>query len=56
MIELTTAAIDSARALAAVASPKCGAIVLFLGTTRQWTGGKETTELAYECYEEMAKR
>lgn len=55
MIELTTTAIDTAKALAAVTSPNCGAVVLFLGTTRRWTEGKETTELAYECYEEMAR-
>jgi molybdopterin synthase catalytic subunit len=55
MIELTTREIDSAKAIAAITSPNCGAVVLFLGTTRQWTGGKETTKLAYECYEEMAK-
>lgn len=55
MIELTKTAIDATKALAAVASPHCGAIVLFLGTTRQWTAEKETTELAYECYEEMAR-
>lgn len=55
MIELTTAVIDSAKAIASVTSPNCGAVVLFLGTTRQWADGKETTELAYECYEEMAR-
>jgi molybdopterin synthase catalytic subunit len=56
MIELTTTPLDSAKALAAVTSSNCGAVVLFLGTTRKWTEGKETTELAYECYEEMATK
>lgn len=56
MIELTTQPIDSAKAIATVTSPNCGAIVLFLGTTRKWTGGKETTQLAYECYDEMANK
>lgn len=56
MIELTNDPIDAAKALAAVTSPNCGAVVLFLGTTRKWTQGKETTELAYECYEEMATK
>ena len=60
MIELTTTPIDSNKALAAVTSPNCGAVVLFLGTTRKWTAeneaNKETIELAYECYEEMAMK
>lgn len=55
MIELTHLPIDSAKAMAGVISPNSGAVVLFLGTTRQWTGDKETTELAYEAYEEMAQ-
>jgi molybdopterin synthase catalytic subunit len=54
MIELTTDPIDAAKAIEDVTSPNCGAVVLFLGTTRQWTKDNETTRLAYECYEEMA--
>lgn len=34
--------------------PKAGGVDIFAGTTRQWTEEKETTELAYECYESMA--
>jgi molybdopterin synthase catalytic subunit len=56
MIALTNHPIDTTQALAEVTSPNCGAIVLFLGTTRQWTAGRETTQLSYECYEEMAKK
>lgn len=56
MIELTHEPIDAAKALAAVQSPRCGAVVLFLGTTRQWTDDKETAQLSYECYEEMARQ
>jgi molybdopterin synthase catalytic subunit len=37
MIELTTEPIDVAKVLAEVTHPECGAEVLFLGTTRQWT-------------------
>lgn len=55
MIQLTTQTIDPAEALQSATSPNCGAVVLFLGTTRQWTKGRETTQLAYECYEEMAR-
>jgi molybdopterin synthase catalytic subunit len=31
-------------------------VVLFLGTTRELTGGRQTVTLDYECYEEMAQR
>ena len=34
--------------------PKAGGVDIFIGTTRQWTDGKETGELSYECYEGMA--
>lgn len=37
MIELTEAPIDASAVLAQVADPECGAEVLFVGTTRQWT-------------------
>ena len=33
-----------------------GAVVLFLGTTRQFTAGRETASLDYECYADMARR
>ncbi len=56
MIELTKNAIDHASVLQRVVSPQAGAVVLFLGTTRQFTGPRETTSLDYDCYEEMAYR
>lgn len=34
--------------------PEAGAINIFVGTTRQWTEGRETVELEYHCYESMA--
>lgn len=37
MVELTDAPIDANAVLAQVADPTCGAEVLFVGTTRQWT-------------------
>lgn len=37
MIELTETPLDASAVLALVADPECGAEVLFLGTTRQWT-------------------
>jgi molybdopterin synthase catalytic subunit len=54
MIQLTHHPIDPALALAEVAHPDAGSNLLFLGTTRRWTGNVETTELHYECYEAMA--
>jgi molybdopterin synthase catalytic subunit len=38
-----------------VQSPAAGAVLLFLGCTRQHTSGRETTELAYDAYAEMAE-
>jgi molybdopterin synthase catalytic subunit len=54
MIELVEEPIDPARLLAHVSSHQAGAVVLFLGTTRQFTGQQETLSLDYECYPEMA--
>jgi len=54
MIQLTRAPIETAPLLAAAQSPQAGAVVLFLGVTRQHTAGRETTELRYDAYREMA--
>ena len=62
MIELTDKPIDVSRVLAAVTDPCCGAEVLFVGTTRQWTKSPaeqplaaiETSHLIYECHAELA--
>ena len=54
MVELTRQSIDTNRLLAYVTHPECGAEVLFVGTTRQWTGEVETQYLEYDGYEEMA--
>ncbi|RCS54513.1 molybdenum cofactor biosynthesis protein MoaE [Bremerella cremea] len=55
MIELTEAPIDAEQIRLAVSSPQCGAIVLFLGTTRQFTDAKETLTLTYTAYAPMAQ-
>jgi molybdopterin synthase catalytic subunit len=55
MICLTHDPIDSALVLAAVQSPDAGAVVLFLGTTREFTNGRQTVALHYEGYAEMAE-
>ncbi len=56
MIELTTDPVDVMRALELVQKPAAGAVVLFLGITREFTQGRQTVELAYEAYREMAER
>lgn len=56
MVELTNKPIDCQAVLDSVASPLAGAVVLFLGTTRELTGGRRTESLDYECYAEMARR
>lgn len=56
MPSLTHAPIDTAALLAQVASPRAGAVVLFLGVTREFTGDRQTAALNYECYPEMAER
>ncbi len=56
MIELTRQPIDTAPLLARAQSPQAGAVVLFLGVTRQHTDGRETTTLHYDAYEAMAAK
>ena len=56
MIALTHEPIDTAAILAQVASHDAGAVVLFLGTTREFTRGRRTESLDYECYPEMAAK
>jgi molybdopterin synthase catalytic subunit len=56
MIELTNHPIDTAAILAAASNPAAGAVVLFLGTTREITGGRQTVALDYEAYNQMAER
>jgi molybdopterin synthase catalytic subunit len=54
MISITSQPIDTSAILAHVSDEACGATVLFLGTTRRWTGETETAYLEYEAYVEMA--
>lgn len=56
MIELTERPIDSQEVLRRVSSTQAGAVVLFLGTTREFTRGRKTSSLNYECYAEMAEK
>jgi molybdopterin synthase catalytic subunit len=54
MAELTREPIAVERLLAAAARPDCGAIAVFLGTTRDHHDGRKVERLAYEAYEPMA--
>lgn len=54
MVALTNEPIDVLTVLNRVQSPLAGAVVLFLGTTRELTGNRQTQSLDYECYPEMA--
>jgi molybdopterin synthase catalytic subunit len=56
MIALTDQPINAAAVLQQVASSEAGAVVLFLGTTREFTHGRRTASLDYECYPEMAQK
>jgi molybdopterin synthase catalytic subunit len=56
MVLLTTEPIDTIQVLNHVSSNQAGAIVLFLGTTREFTGQRQTLSLDYECYPEMAHK
>lgn len=54
VFELRDAALDPAACHARVADPRCGAIVVFTGTTRETNRGHEVARLDYEAFEEMA--
>lgn len=54
MVSLTTDPIDPQHVLDQVASTQTGAVVLFLGTTREWTNGRRTLWLDYEGHHELA--
>lgn len=55
MILLTHDVIDYHELTESVRSPHSGAVVLFLGTVREMTGGRRTVALDYEGYPEMAQ-
>jgi molybdopterin synthase catalytic subunit len=56
VIQLNHDPIDSSAVIESVQSPAVGAVVLFLGTTREFTAGRQTESLDYESYGEMAFR
>jgi molybdopterin converting factor subunit 1 len=56
MIRLTAEPIVLDELLAAVADPKAGAVVVFIGTTRDRNEGREVERLEYEAYAGMAEK
>ncbi|MHC4398788.1 MAG: molybdenum cofactor biosynthesis protein MoaE [Planctomycetota bacterium] len=54
MIHLTDEPIDTPEVVQSVRSPAAGAVVLFLGTARESTDGRQTESLEYEAYAGMA--
>jgi molybdopterin synthase catalytic subunit len=54
-VALTTAPLDAAALARAARSPACGAVVVFEGTVRSPSGGKDVLYLEYEAYEPMAR-
>ncbi len=69
MLHLTDQPIDTSRLIDQARTPEAGAVVVFLGITRQFTGcvkarggaaaedgsRRETVELQYDAYREMAE-
>ena len=55
MIELTEQAIDFHNLTESVRDNAAGAVVLFLGTVREFTGEVQTAWLGYVAYPEMAR-
>lgn len=55
MIELTTQPIDYNQMTESVRDHAAGAVLLFLGTVREFTRGIQTSWLEYEAYPEMAR-
>jgi molybdopterin synthase catalytic subunit len=53
-IQLVDSTIDVSSMLSDAYRADCGAVLVFLGTTREWTGGDRTIQLEYEAYREMA--
>lgn len=56
MIEITNESIDYGAMTERVRNNSAGAVVLFLGTVREFTNDRQTTSLSYEAYSEMAER
>ena len=56
LYELVDEPISVERVVARVANPNAGAVVVFLGIVREFTGGRQTRDIEYHAYREMAKK
>jgi len=56
MFELTDGPLDLGRLVRAVGDPRAGAVVTFLGTTRNENDGRRVLRLEYEAFAAMAAR
>jgi molybdopterin synthase catalytic subunit len=54
VIELVDVPISIDPLVRQASQPAAGAVVAFIGITREFTGTKQTVELAYESYRELA--
>jgi len=54
LVDIVNSTIDIPRYSSWLVDNNSGAICTFSGTTREWTKGKQTQTLFYECYREMA--
>lgn len=53
-IKIVSSELDVCSAINAVNLPQCGAISIFIGTTREHFNGNKVKTLFYEAYEKMA--
>ena len=53
-VALSDAPLPVGEAYRFLTHPGAGGVALFVGTTRRWTGERETRHLDYEAYEPMA--
>ena len=56
MIQLTHDPLDPADVVRQATSPQAGAVVLFLGITREFTGERQTRFLNYDAFAAMAEK
>ena len=55
-VEVVTEPLSADRYQSLVVAPECGAVALFIGVVREFTGEKRTVYLKYEAYAEMAQK
>lgn len=56
MIALTKNSIDVGSMIEQASQPAAGAVVAFVGITREFTGPLQTEQLSYQAYSEMAQK